>query len=138
MLMHPFLDRPYDPQIGHFLGGFEIYDCEETLGEELSQYDLECAEDRKKLIYKYVVHRFRNLSYRHKFLFFCVLAIALDDPEYDFGEVFEHEVVSHSALPPGWDEMEDCRVFFEDIYKYLAEEWSEELDKASQEDPATW
>jgi hypothetical protein len=138
MLMHPFLDRPYDPQVGHFLGGFEIYDCEETLGEELSQFDLNNADDRKELIYKYVVHRFRNLSYRHKFLFFCVLAIALDDPEYDFGEVFEHEVVSHSALPPGWDEKEDFRVFFEDIYKYLAEEWSEELDKASQEDPATW
>ncbi|BBP66476.1 hypothetical protein PHLH5_40170 [Pseudomonas sp. Cab53] len=32
MLMHPFLDRPYDPQISHFLGGFEIYDCEESLG----------------------------------------------------------------------------------------------------------
>ncbi|WLH14118.1 hypothetical protein PSH58_07265 [Pseudomonas hefeiensis] len=138
MLMHPFLDRLYDPQIGHFLGGFEVYDCEETLGEELLQYDIECARDRKKLIYKYVVHRFRNLSYRHKFLFFCVLAIALDDPDYDFSKVFEHEVVSHSALPPGWDEMEDFRVFFEDIYKYLAEEWSEELDKASQEDPTTW
>lgn len=138
MLMHPFLDRPYEPQISHFLGGFEIYDCEETLGEELSQYDVDCARDRKELIYKYVIHRFRKLSYRHKFLFFCVLAIALDDPEYDFGEVFEHEVVSHAALPPGWDEMEDSRVFFEDIYKYLAEEWSEELDKASQEDPASW
>ncbi len=70
MLMHPFLDRPYDPQISHFLGGFEIYDCEETLGEELSQFDLNSAEDRKELIYKYVVHRFRDLSYRHKFLFF--------------------------------------------------------------------
>ncbi|WP_244868238.1 hypothetical protein [Pseudomonas sp. Cab53] len=109
-----------------------------VFGEELSQYNVDCARDRKELIYKYVVHRFRKLSYRHKFLFFGVLAIALDDPAYDFGEAFEHEVVSHSALPPGWDEMEDSRVFFEDIYKYLAEEWSEELDKASQEDPANW
>ncbi len=70
MLMHPFLDRPYEPQLDHFLGGFEIYDCEESLGEELLRYKLECAEDRKELIYRYVIHRFRNLSYRHKFVFF--------------------------------------------------------------------
>ncbi|MCG6578008.1 hypothetical protein EGM97_25320 [Pseudomonas sp. AF32] len=138
MLMHPFLERPYEPQLDHFLGGFEIYDCEEGLGEELLRYDLECVEDRKELIYRYVIHRFRNLSYRHKFVFFRVLAIALDDPEYDFREVFEHDVVSHSSLPPGWDKMKDCRIFFEDIYRYLAKEWSDDLYKASQEDPLTW
>jgi hypothetical protein len=54
--MHPFLDRPYDPQVGHFLGGFEIYDCEETLGAELSRYDINNAEDRKELIYKHVIY----------------------------------------------------------------------------------
>lgn len=138
MLMHPFLDRPYEPQLGHFLGGFEIYDCEETLGEELSKYDPDCAQDRKVLIYRYVIHRFRNLSYRHKFVFFCILAESLDEPEYDFSKLFEHEVISHSALPPEWDEMKEFRAFFEDIYKYLTEEWVDDLYKASQEDPSIW
>lgn len=35
MLRHSFLENPYVPNINSFLGGIEIYDREENLGEEL-------------------------------------------------------------------------------------------------------
>lgn len=72
MLMHPFLAVPYNPSLGHFLGGFDIYDREESLGVELSAYDPDCPLDREFLISKFIIKRFAGLSYRHKFvLFLC-------------------------------------------------------------------
>jgi hypothetical protein len=55
MLMHPYLNVPYDPSLGHFLGGFDIYDREESLGVELSVCDPECPSDRELLISRFIV-----------------------------------------------------------------------------------
>lgn len=138
MLMHPFLDVPYNPSLGHFLGGFDIYDREESLGEQLSVYDPECSLDREFLISQFVLQRFVGLSYRHKFVLFFVLGEALDGDPSVFSKVLEHDPMSHSSLPPGWDEMKDPRAFFEHVYVALAEAWVDDLYKASQEDFLTW
>ncbi|UCP08738.1 hypothetical protein K5R88_23425 [Pseudomonas sp. MM213] len=138
MLMHPFLDIPYNPNLGHFLGGFDIYDREESLGVELSEYDPGCPSDREFLISRFVVKRFAGLSYRHKFVLFFMLGEALDGDSKVFAEVFEHDPISPSLLPPGWDEMKDPKAFFEDVYVKLSEAWVEDLYKASQEDFSTW
>jgi hypothetical protein len=61
MLMHPFLDVPYNPSLGHFLGGFDIYDREESLGIELSEYDPSCPLDREFLISKFIIKRFAGV-----------------------------------------------------------------------------
>lgn len=138
MLMHPFIDVSYNPRLEHFLGGFDIYDREESLGDELSEYDPECPSDREFLISKFVVKRFAGLSYRHKFVLFSVLGTALDGNPKIFFDVFEHNPLSPSSLPPGWDEMKDPKAFFEDVYVKLSEAWVEDLYKASQEDFSTW
>ncbi|WP_077048349.1 hypothetical protein [Pseudomonas sp. KK4] len=138
MLMHPFLNIPYNPSVEHFLGGFDIYGREESLGGELSAYDPECPADRKFLISNFIVKRFAGLSYRHKFVLFFVLEEALDGDSSVFSEILEHNPLSHSLLPPGWNEMKDPRAFFNDVYAMLSEAWVGELYKASQEDSLAW
>lgn len=138
MLMHPYLDVPYNPQLKHFLGGFDIYDREETLGSDLAEYDLENPSDREDLISKFIVKRFSGLTHRHKFLLFSVLGEALDGEASKLYEVFKHDPFSHSLLPFGWNEMKDPRSFFEHVYSVLSEVWVDELYLASQEDCSTW
>ena len=138
MLMHPYLDVPYNPQLKHFLGGFDIYDREETLGSDLAEYDLENPSDREGLISKFIVKRFSGLTHRHKFLLFFVLGEALDGEGSKLYEVFKHDPFSHSLLPFGWNEMKDPRSFFEHVYSVLSEVWVDELYLASQEDCSTW
>lgn len=138
MLMHPYLNIPYNPSVEHFLGGFDIYDREESLGVELSAYDPECPSDREFLISRFIVKRFAALSYRHKFVLFFVLGEALDGDSSVFSEILEHDPMSHSLLPPGWNDMRNPRAFFEDVYLKLSEAWVDDLYKASQEDFSTW
>lgn len=138
MLMHPYLDIPYSPRLAHFLGGFDIYDREESLGEELAVYDPEHFADRKILIDRYVAKRFSSLSYRHKFLLLGVLAEALDGDGDVFFDVLQHDPFSHSVLPEGWDEMKNPKAFFEDMYVLLSERWVDEIRKAGEEDFSIW
>lgn len=138
MLMHPYLDVPYNPQLKHFLGGFDIYDREETLGSELAEYDPECPSDREVLISKFVVKRFSGLTCRHKFFLFSVLGEALDGEICDLAKAFKHDPFSHSLLPFGWNEMKDPKSFFEHIYSVLSEVWTDDLYLASQEDRSAW
>ncbi|MHC8356163.1 hypothetical protein ACYZTL_13255 [Pseudomonas sp. LB3P81] len=138
MLMHPFLNVPYNPRLEHFLGGFDIYDREGSLGVELSAYDPGCPSDREFLISRFVIKRFAGLSYRHKFILFFVLREALDGDSSVFSEILEHDPMSHSLLPLGWNEMKDPRAFFEDVYVKLSEAWVDDLYKASQEDFSEW
>jgi len=138
MLMHPYLDVPYRPRLSHFLGGFDTYDREESLGEELAAYDPEDPSDRSILISRYVIKRFSKLSYRHKFVLFAVLGDALEESGDVFQKVLEHDPFSHSLLPDSWDEMSDPKAFFEGMYFQLSEAWMDELYKASQEDSSTW
>jgi glutamine phosphoribosylpyrophosphate amidotransferase len=50
MLKHPFLEKPYVANIDSFLGGIEIYDREETLGEELWKYNPNKISDREEIV----------------------------------------------------------------------------------------
>ena len=138
MLKHPYLNVPYSPRLEHFLGGFDIYDREESLGVALSAYDPDCPSDRDFLISQFVVKRFAGLSYRHKFVLCSVLGEALDGDPSVFSKVLEHDPMSHSLLPEGWNEMKDSRAFFEDVYNKLSEVWVDDLYKASQEDFLNW
>lgn len=138
MLMHPYLNIPYEPRLGHFLGGFDIYDREESLGDELSAYDPDCPADREFLISRFIVKRFTGLSYRHRFILVSVLDEALKGDPSVFSDVLEHDPISPSSLPPEWDEMKNPKAFFEDVYLKLSEAWAEDLQKASLEDFTTW
>lgn len=138
MLLDKDSGTPYLPTPAHFLGGFDIYDREETLGVELEAYNPENPKDRIELIEKYCINRYENISYRHKFVLLKSLKNALLDKNLDFNKLLEDNPEEYSSLPPGWDEMRNPRAFFEEIFRIASEKWKEDLDRASLEDPSTW
>jgi hypothetical protein len=136
MFIDPGTELPYIPVPSYFLGCFDIYDREETLGEELNLFDPNDAADREFLIINYSLEGKR--SYREKFLLYKCLELALLDDNYDFQALLEHDSHECSSLPDGWDRMDDPRVFFEDIYRLASEAWKDDISKAEVEDKSTW
>lgn len=137
MLTHPFLDILYNPSVGYFLGGIDVYDQEESLGESLWGLDPN-SDDREKIIREYIIPHQSYLSYRHKFVLHNKLGGALKDKDFDFSIFFGVDVDSHTAT--AWDasEVETPRSFFEDIYRIASEVWMSELSKAAEEDMSAW
>ncbi|WP_434648634.1 hypothetical protein [Pseudomonas sp. D1-2] len=136
MFIYPGTGLPYTPTPSYFLGCFDIYDREETLGSELEQFDPNEPADREKLIVEYALKGRR--SYREKYLLYKCLEVALLDREYNFQVLLEHDSQECSSLPDGWDEMENPRLFFEEIYRLAGEVWKEDLYRAGAEDQSTW
>ncbi|MGY2186495.1 hypothetical protein D3C81_596520 [compost metagenome] len=138
MLKWPKYDLPFEPTISYWLGGISTFDREETLGEELRKYNPNNSSDRDVIIRKYVVARFDDLPYRHKFVLFKILENYLLKPEFDFSTQFETDYETNDSV--AWDEteVENPRGFFEDIFRLAAEEWKDELDRAGTEDQSTW
>jgi hypothetical protein len=136
MLIDPETSKPYLPSPAYFLCCFDVYDREETLGEELEKYNPNAAVDRERLILKYCMPMKR--SYRQKFLLVECLKLALLEEDYDFQSLFKYDPEAYSSFPDGWDEMDNSRFFFEDIHRLAMVEWAADLSKASLEDQATW
>ena len=129
---------PYEPTLYHFLGPFDVYDREETLGVELDAWDMNDPAQRAALIRRDITSQYKELGYRHRHALVAVLAQALQDPTYDFGGIFEHDPESTYALPARWDEMDDPRTFFADIYRLVQQDWGDDLARAAAEDPSGW
>jgi hypothetical protein len=138
MLRHPFLDQPYIPNIESFLGGIEIYDREDTLGEELWLLDPNSAHDRESIIKKYIIPDLRYLSYRHRYTLLESLKAAVQDSNFDFASLFQSKPEEHTSLAWEAPEVESPRVFFEDILRIANETWKDDLAKAEIEDQSTW
>jgi hypothetical protein len=136
MFIDPDTQQPYIPTPSYFLGCFDIYDREETLGEELERFEPNDPTDREELILKYCLPRKR--SYRQRFLLYKCLEEALQDKNYDFQSLLKYDPEAYSSFPDGWDEMKDTRAFFEDIFRLATVEWKDDLQKASLEDQSTW
>ncbi|ARB30283.1 hypothetical protein HX787_29340 [Pseudomonas tolaasii] len=138
MLKHPFLNIPYLPKLQYFLGGFDIYGREDSLGAAIATYDINLPKDRAYLIKHLIIDRDSDLSYRHKKCLMDALSAALDNNEYNFSKFLHQDLNSHCSLPCGWDRMDNPRSFFEDIFKLANEGWRDDLEKASLEDQSTW
>jgi hypothetical protein len=136
MLIDPGTRLPYTPTPSYFLGCFDIYDREETLGEELQKFDPNRPIDREILIIEYALKVRR--TYREKYLLYKCLETAILDNEYDFQALLEHDSQECSSLPDGWDEMENPRLFFEEIYRLAGKVWKDDICKAETEDQSTW
>ncbi|MBC3366536.1 hypothetical protein [Pseudomonas sp. SWRI154] len=136
MFMHPGTGLAYTPTPSCFLGCFDIYDREETLGEELGRFDPNEPVDRERLIVEYALKGRR--SYREKYLLYKCLEAALLDEAYDFHALLEHDSQECSSFPDGWDEMDNPRLFFEEIYRLASELWTDDLRRAESEDGSTW
>ncbi len=137
-LEHPILDQPYIPNIESFLGGIEIYDREETLGEELWLLDPNSAHDRRIIIREYIIPDLRYLSYRHRYALLKSLKTTLQDPNFDFASLFQSKPEEHTSLAWEAPEVENPRGFFEDILHIANEIWKDDLAKAEIEDQSTW
>jgi len=136
MLIDPGTEEPYIPTPSYFLGCFDIYDREETLGEELEKFDPNDPADREALILQYCLPRKR--TYRQRFLLYKCLEQALQDKNYDFQSLLKYDPEAYSSFPDGWDVMENTRSFFEDIFRLAAVAWKEDLQKAALEDQSNW
>lgn len=138
MLKVPFIDAPYEPKLSHILGALSIYDQEETKGEVLWQYNPNDPEDREKIIKSFILKDLEYLTYRHRLVLISVLKKALENLSTDFSKEFESDHDKHITM--AWDETEidEPRVFFEEIYRLASDDWEEELQKASVEDRSTW
>ncbi|MCF5724156.1 hypothetical protein [Pseudomonas syringae] len=139
MLFHPSSSHiPFDASLNYFVGIFDIYDREDTKGEELAHYNPNDVKDRENLILKYCLDPYKQLSYRHKHKLMESLSSALNTENFNFHSYFEDDPEECSAM--AWDETEiaDPRGFFADIYRLANEVWKDDLQKANLEDPSTW
>lgn len=138
MLKWPMFDLPFEPVLSYWLGGISTYDIEETLGVALSAYDPNDDADREVVIRDFILTRFDDLTYSHRFLMVKLLEAYLKLPEFDFSEQFESNYDENTCV--AWDEtqIDDARGFFEDIYRLASEEWRNDLQKASLEDKSGW
>ncbi|EJM14656.1 hypothetical protein PMI21_03685 [Pseudomonas sp. GM18] len=137
-MIDPGSGQRYVPTPSYFLGCFDIYDREETLGEELEKFDPNNPKDREVLIREYCLDPQWKPPYRQKFLMVQCLEEALRDESYDFQSLLKYDPEAYSSFPAGWDEMKNVRGFFEDIFKLALIEWRDDLQKASLEDQSTW
>ena len=137
-LRGPWVDVPYEPTLYHFLGPFDVYDREETLGVELDAWDMNDPLQRAALIRRDLTSQYKELGYRHRHALVAVLAQALHDPANDFQAILEHDPDSTHALPALWDDMADPRAFFADIYRLVQQDWGDDLTRAAAEDPSDW
>ncbi|MCF5694899.1 hypothetical protein GIV23_26130 [Pseudomonas sp. PA-1-2A] len=139
MLFHPSSEHiPFDASLRYFVGIFDIYDREETKGEELHAYNPNNQKDREILILRYCLDPYNEFSHRHKYKLMENLSLALNTENFDFSSFFEDDPDEYSTM--AWDETEidDPRGFFADIYRLANEVWKDDLQKASLEDPSTW
>lgn len=138
MLKWPMFDLPFEPLLSYWLGGISTYDLEETLGVTLLAYDPNNRDDREIIVRDFILKRFDDLTYRHRFLMFKILEESLKFPEFDFSAQFESDYDENTCV--AWDETQinDARGFFDDIYRLASEEWREDLYKASLEDQSKW
>ncbi|MDD2034767.1 hypothetical protein PSH91_19660 [Pseudomonas sp. FP1154] len=138
MLMHPFINEEFVPDLTWFIGQFDVYDREETLGAILEVYNPENKRDRSELIVKYGLN-LECLSYRHKYVLVRFLGDKLNDPDFDFKSLFEIDEDCAGSWPRGeWYNLQSPKEFLQDVYVLAKETWKEDLRKAALEDPSTW
>ncbi|WP_447889860.1 hypothetical protein [Pseudomonas hormoni] len=136
--MWPKYNLPFVPTLSYWLGGISTFDRDDTLGAALRVHNPNDTNDREKIIRAFVLTRFEDLTYRHRFLLFKILEEFLSLPDFDFATEFEADYDANDSV--AWDEteIEDPRGFFEEIYRLASEEWKDDLHKASLEDQSTW
>ncbi|QAX84187.1 hypothetical protein C2E19_10070 [Pseudomonas sp. DTU12.3] len=131
------VELSWEPRLSYILASLEIYDREEE-GEVLRHYDPNRPEGRKQIIEKIVLPDLAYLSYRHRFALIEVLKKALDDRGFDFRPQFSSDYDEYITMAWSPDEIDDPRLFFEEIYRLASEAWRDDLYKASLEDQSTW
>ncbi|WP_458736821.1 hypothetical protein [Pseudomonas chlororaphis] len=134
MLRHPLLNQPYQPDLRAWIGCFIGYDMPPALDAELSRYDPNDPDDREHLIRHYCLARFNaQENFRHRQRLVEVLQAALDDPDFDFEEVWEpvEDDYDYDQWPAGWPaQIDDSRDFFQRLLLAARQLWHDDLVRA--------
>lgn len=136
-LTYPNTNIPFNPSPMYFLGEFDVYDREESLGEYLNQFDPNDRAQVNQLLQKLFFQgaRAQALTSAHKKVLIEALLAALRDPDYDFLPAFQPEEADTFCLPFDW-EIENGRLFFEEAYRLAMEFWGAELDSQGMSLPS--
>ncbi|WP_409284647.1 hypothetical protein [Pseudomonas protegens] len=136
MLRHPLHNQPFEPEIRDWVSWFMGYDMPPELDAELNRYNPNDPEDREYLIRHYGLMRPNaRENFRHRQRLVEVLEAALDDPNYDFDQLWEpvedDESYEYDQWPSHWPAVIDNgRDFFQRLLIAARERWHEDLIRA--------
>ncbi|MFB2735381.1 hypothetical protein [Shewanella mangrovisoli] len=129
-LLHPDSDIPFHPNPGWFLGAFNCYDREETLGETLNRYDPLDPAQLQGLYDAYVFDEFNEQSgftSAHRAAMATNLIAALSETKHDFAAYLAiDESEEEWCFPSEWA-FPEPRYPFEQAYLALLRHWGMEL-----------
>jgi hypothetical protein len=111
-----------------FLGGFDVYDREEDLGEHLNEYDPNNSSNLQELFDVYFFkqrHKSIGFTIEHKIEITKMLGAALSQQAHDFGQYFSSED-DYFFLPSEW-KVSDPKQFFIQAYIGIMRNWGKEL-----------
>ena len=129
MLKFPDSDVNFVVGPAYFLGDFDVYDREDTLGRRLSAFDPNDAEHLQSVFDEFFFKgaRVASLSAEHKAELLRVLAEALKEDHFNFGALIHGEGLDgYFVLPESWN-IESPRSFFLEIYGLAAQRWNQDL-----------
>lgn len=121
-LLWPDSDCIFDIQPAVLLGPFNVYDREENLGIELSQFDPNDPSDAAALLDQYFLPSVGRWTRQHKAGLLRVLGEALRDPDHDFESYVILDVEDHCAWPDSW-QFSDPQRWFKTMYQLLRLRW---------------
>ncbi|WP_210713145.1 MULTISPECIES: hypothetical protein [Pseudomonas] len=134
MLRHPLHNQPFEPQIRDWVTWFMGYDMPPALDAELNRYNPNDPDDREYLVRHYGLMRHGSReNFRHRQRLVEVLQAALDDPDYDFEQIWEpiEDDYEYDQWPSNWPGVIDnSRDLFQRLLNAARERWQEDLVRA--------
>lgn len=126
MLKHPKSDVNFVISPGYFIGDFDVYDREETVGVRLAQIDPNDEDQMRSAMddFFFAGARVSMLTAEHKAELLRVLASALEDGNYEFDSLVRYDLGHGFSLPAEW-EIRDTRKFFSQIYRLAVQRWAQ-------------
>jgi hypothetical protein len=138
-LKYPESNVDFDVTPSYFIGDFDIYDREDSLGEYLNKFD----PNDKKQLQALLIERFfkgprvAKLTVEHKAELMKVLIESLKSDDFDFDSILtqDREPGDYFELPWDWD-FERPRYYFEEVYRLAIEFWGNEILESGVKLPA--
>jgi hypothetical protein len=127
-LLAPNSSAPFIPTPAYLLGVFDVYDREETMGEELGLFDPNTPGDLKRLLdgwFFLAWSEAHGYTIQHRWEFAKSVADALERPGFDFAATFCNNDDEGFYPPYKWN-ITDARLFYVRAYKLLIDRWSGE------------
>ncbi len=128
-LKYPDSDVDFNITPAIVLGGFDIYDREEGLGERLNGFNPNNHDELLEIYSNFSNLRNRKYTLEHKKIIVETVLEALLNPNYNFGELLKDNDDECLYLPTEWD-IKNPRSFFLSAYIWMISSWSVELDSA--------